>query len=138
MSLKTVIIRYIKKLGMARFQIKEKIKMTKSTIAPNYSATDVADMLEIYTAANTAEERKGAVSVIAKSFGKTVKSVIAKLSREGVYVKAAKVTKTGAPVTRKEDIVKAIASSLDLEFADIKSLGKATKADLEILAEALS
>ena len=137
MSLKTVIIRYIKKLGMARFQNKEKIKMTKSTTAVNYSATDVADMLEIYTAATTAEERKGAVSVIAKSFGKSVKSVIAKLSREGVYIKAVAATKSGSKIVKKSEIVADIVKALDSASA-LKSLEKATKADLEILLEAIS
>lgn len=110
--------------------------MTTTTKAVNYSETDVADMLELYSAANTADERKGAVSVIAKTFGKTVKSVIAKLSREGVYVKAQKVTKTGKAVVNKEAMVKDIAMLLDLDFEDVKSLGKATKASLEIILAA--
>jgi len=121
---------------MARFLTKRENNMTTTTKAVNYSETDVADMLELYSAANTADERKGAVSVIAKTFGKTVKSVIAKLSREGVYVKAQKVTKTGKAVVNKEAMVKDIAMLLDLDFEDVKSLGKATKASLEIILAA--
>jgi len=123
---------------MARFQTKRENNMTTSTKAVNYSDADVAQMTETYLAATDADSRKAAVASIAKELGKNVKSVIAKLSREGVYVKLAKVTKTGKAVTRKEDIVKSLASQLDLDFANIKSLGKATKADLETLLEAVS
>ena len=121
---------------MARFQNLEKI-MTKSTIAPNYSDVAVAQMISTYSAQTNAEDRKAAVSSIAKELGKTVKSVIAKLSREGVYVKAVPATKNGKAIVKKEAIVKAIATLLELDFADVKSLGKATKADLETLHKAL-
>ena len=123
---------------MARFQIFKKVQFMSTSTAVNYTADQVSKMVETYSAADSQESRKEAVASIAKSLGKTVKSVIAKLSREGVYVKAQAVTKTGSKVIRKETIVKAIATSLDLEFSQIKSLGKATKADLEVLALALS
>ena len=112
--------------------------MPSTSTAPNYSDAAVAQMTSTYQAADSADARKAAVASIAKDLGKSVKSVIAKLCREGVYVKAQAVTKTGAKVIRKEAIVKAIATSLDLEFSQVKSLGKATKADLELLALALS
>ena len=103
----------------------------------NYTTDQVSKMIASYSSASTVESRSLAVSLIAKDLGKTVKSVIAKLSREGVYVKAVKVTKTGAAVTRKSAIVSKIASILDVDSDTIKSLSKATKADLEALHKAL-
>ena len=57
---------------------------------------------------------------------------------ERVYIKATPVTKTGTVIARKEDIVKAIAKTLSTPFAALKSLGKATKADLEQLQASLA
>ena len=111
--------------------------MSKAT-AVNYTDDQVSKMINDYQAADSAADRTLAVKAIASEIGKTVKSVIAKLSREGVYVKAAKVTKSGATVVRKEAIVKALASTLEIDFSDIKSLGKATKADLQNLLKAIS
>ena len=110
--------------------------MTKSTTAVNYSEATVAQMISTYSAATDAESRKAAVSSIASEIGKTVKSVIAKLSREGVYIKAAKTAKTGKAIVKKEEMVNDIAMLLDLDFDDVKSLGKATKASLELILAA--
>ena len=108
--------------------------MTKTV---NYTTDQVSKMIDFYSAQTDADSRTLAVSQIAKELGKSVKSVIAKLSREGAYVKAVKATKTGKAIVKKEAIVKSIASTLDLDFSQIKSLGKATKADLETLHKAL-
>jgi len=104
----------------------------------NYTDDQVSKMIKAYQTADTDSSRKEAVQSLATDLGKTVKSVIAKLCREGVYIKATPVTKSGEAVVRKEDIVKNIASKLDLKFDDVKSLGKATKLDLETLLESLS
>ena len=82
-----------------------KNKMTKDKTAVNaernYSDEMVARMMEVYSAnptRDTAEE-------LAVEFDKPVRSVIAKLSNLGIYKAQARVTKSGAPVVRKEDIV---------------------------------
>ena len=104
----------------------------------NYTDDQVSKMVKTYQAADTSEARKAAVKSIASELGKSVKSVIAKLSREAVYVKAEAVTKSGNAVIKKETIVSNIAKALDIEFSQVKSLGKATKADLEMLFKSLS
>jgi outer membrane protein OmpA-like peptidoglycan-associated protein len=60
--------------------------------------------------------------------------VIAKLSREGVYVAQPKVTKTGEPVVRKAELVAQINVHFD---TDLPTLVKASKADLQKLADLL-
>jgi hypothetical protein len=112
--------------------------MTKSVKAANYTAKNVELMVATYTAADSDASRKEAVAALSATLGKTLKSVIAKLSLLGVYVKAAKATKSGAVVVKKEAIVASIASSLDVDFESLKSLGKATKATLQVLADAVS
>ena len=111
--------------------------MTKANTAPaNYTDENVVRMTSVYSEANTDESRKGAVQFLATELGKTTKSIIAKLSREGVYVKAAKATKSGAKVETKMEIVAMIAANLDLDADSIKSLSNATKAALVALRQA--
>ena len=110
--------------------------MTKATKAANYTAQNVEFMVATYSAATDATQRTNAVAVIAQELGKNAKSVIAKLSREGVYVKATKVTKTGAKVETKAEVVAQIAEKLELDAESIKSLTNATKAALVALREA--
>ena len=107
--------------------------MSKSSKAVNYTAQNVEQIVSTYQLCASDESRKIAVANLAKELGKTVRSIIAKLSREGVYVSPQKATKTGAAVIRKEAIVADIASHIGVDFESIKSLGKATKADLAML-----
>ena len=111
--------------------------MTKATNTPaNYTDENVARMTSVYSEATTDEQRKGAVAFLATELAKTTKSIIAKLSREGVYVKAAKATKSGAKVETKMEIVAQIASKYDIDLESIKSLSNATKAALASLRDA--
>jgi hypothetical protein len=73
------------------------------------------------------------VTDIADSVGKTPRSVIAKLSREGVYVAKVKKVATGAKLT-KQSIVDGINLSIGMHLS---TLVKASKDDLELLALAL-
>jgi hypothetical protein len=66
--------------------------------------------------------------------GKSVRSIIAKLSREGVYVAQPKVTKTGEPVVRKQELVVALQDHFGIE---IPTLVKASKADLQRLVDSI-
>ena len=111
--------------------------MTQSVKAANYTAKNVDYMVTAYVNTISDSARKAVVSMLANELGKSTKSVIAKLSREGVYVKAAKATKSGKVIVKKEAMVNDIAMLLDLDFEDVKSLGKATKASLEIVLAAV-
>ena len=93
--------------------------------AVNYTPDQVETMVEMYTNGDP-------VVVIADEVGKSTRSVIAKLSREGVYVAKPRKVATGA--VRKADIVRNIATHVG---SDLESLTKASKEDLVILATAV-
>jgi hypothetical protein len=91
----------------------------------NYTAEQTAEVVFAYKAGETVE-------AIATKVGKSVRSIVAKLSREGVYVAKAKAT-AGERVT-KADLIEKIAGKLGVEASKLESLEKATKEALEILA----
>jgi len=98
--------------------------------AKNYTDEMVAQMTDQYVANPTRETVDG----LAKQFGKTTRSIIAKLSREGVYVAQPRTTKTGEPVVSKAQFVTAIEGHFDIAMP---TLVKSGKQDLQKLAEAL-
>ncbi len=77
------------------------------------------------------------VDKLAEELNKSIKSIIGKLSREGVYRKAVYKTKTGElPVTKAELIIK-IADTLNANSEKLKGLEKAPKQELKYLYELL-
>ena len=100
--------------------------MATSTRPKNYTDEMVTEMHTLYEANPT----RDTVDVLAEKFGKSVRSIIAKLSREGIYVAQPRVTKTGEPVVRKAELVAQIEAHFGIEFP---SLVKASKADLQSL-----
>ena len=100
--------------------------MTEVTRVPNYTDEMVNTMVADYQD----NPSKDTVAKLASEFNKSTRSIVAKLVREGVYVAAPRVTKTGAPVIRKAEIVAPIQDALGVELA---TLEKASKADLEKL-----
>ena len=99
-------------------------------VAKNYTEEMVVSMTEQYNANPTRET----VDSLAKEFGKTTRSIIAKLSREGIYKAQPRTTKTGEPVISKAQYVSAINSHFEVEMP---TLVKAGKQDLAKLAEVL-
>ena len=100
----------------------------------NYSNAQTAELVAAYVAAPTTET----VDTFAKKFGKTVKSVVAKLSRENVYQKKVYVSKTGAAPVAKDTVADAIGKVLNLTEAETTSLTKANKTALEKVFNALA
>lgn len=93
-----------------------------------------------YTAEQTAELEKlvkagASLEVMAEAMGKSVRSVIAKLSQMQLYAAKAK-TRAEARQT-KAQLVLAVAAKLDLDAEVLASLEKADKAALEALATAV-
>ena len=78
------------------------------------------------------------VEMIASELGKSVRSVVAKLSREKVYVAKTYVSKTGAPVVKKDAHADAIGAILKMTESEIESLTKANKTALEKIFSALA
>ena len=72
--------------------------------AKNYTEEMVSEMTTAYTENPT----RDTVDALAEQFGKTTRSIIAKLSREGVYVAQPRTTKSGEPVVAKAELVASI------------------------------
>ena len=96
--------------------------------AVNYTVEQASKMVADYQAGV-------AVEAIALALGKSVRSVVAKLSREGVYRKKVYLTKTGDAVVKKDAFADFIAEALALSEADAESLTKANKTALAKIAE---
>ena len=95
----------------------------------NYTEEQVDYMVKAYSDQPTRET----VNALADELNKSVKSIIGKLSREGVYKKTVYKTKTGEdPITKKE-LVEELASILDISANSIVGLEKSPKADLKNL-----
>ena len=97
----------------------------------NYTPEQTAQMVSDYSNGTTVE-------AIAEKLGKTVRSVVAKLSREGVYKAKTYVSKTGAPVVKKDAHADAIGAILKMSENEIESLTKANKTALEKIFQALA
>ena len=94
----------------------------------NYTPEQTAQAVSSYQAGVAVEQ-------IALTLGKSVRSVVAKLSREGVYV--AKTKAAGASRVTKADLVGAIAGKAGVPVAVVASLEKATAEALEAVFAAL-
>ena len=102
-----------------------------TTKVVNYTPEQTAQMVSDYSNGITVE-------AIAEKLGKTVRSVVAKLSREKVYIAKTYVSKTGAPVVKKDAHADAIGAILKLSESEIESLTKANKTALEKIFGALA
>ena len=97
----------------------------------NYTPEMTAKVLAAYAAGEGVES-------IAETMGKTVRSVVAKLSREGVYKKKEYVSKTGEKPVKKDAHADAIGAILQLSEGEVDSLTKANKSALRKIFEALA
>lgn len=95
--------------------------MTAKTV--NYTAEQTANMVEAYKNGAT-------VDSLAQAMGKSVRSVVAKLSREGVYKAKEYKTKTGEAVVKKDALASELMLLLGLTEAEADSLAKANKTAL--------
>jgi len=98
--------------------------------ALNYSPEQTAKMSADYAAGISVEE-------IALEMGKTIRSVVAKLSREKVYVAKTYTSKTGATVVKKDTVADAIGERLGFTEAETESLTKANKTALQKIFAAM-
>ena len=95
----------------------------------NYTEENTSYLVETYRQ----KPEFGTVEYLAETMGKSTKSIIGKLSREGVYQRAVYTSKTGeAPVTKIE-LVNVIAENLGIEVEDLVGLDKSPKAALKAL-----
>lgn len=106
----------------------------KTVKAPNYTAEQTAALVADYSA-NPVETT---VNEWAEKLGKSTRSIVQKLVREGVYKKKEYVTKKGEKPQKKDETAHAIGLVLKLTEADVESLTKANKSALEKIFEALA
>lgn len=104
------------------------------TIATSpYSEEQRSELLAAYKAAENAEDRQEIVGQYAVQFGKSERSIIAVLSRAGVYVKPPKTDKTGKAIEKKDSKIARIAAIVGLAESDCEGLVFATKAVLDAI-----
>ena len=80
-------------------------------MAANYTDEQVEMMRERYQAKPTRET----VENLAEELNKSIKSIIGKLSREGIYQKAIYKTKTGEIPITKSQLIEKMAELLDID-----------------------
>jgi hypothetical protein len=97
----------------------------------NYTPEQTVQLVSDYQSGVTVE-------TLAETLGKSVRSIVAKLSREGVYKKKEYVSKTGEKPVKKDAHADAIGSILRLTEPEIESLTKANKTALKKIFEALA
>lgn len=111
----------------------------------NYTPEMTAEMVKTYSEALAQGKDAAAAAVVAlaEKFGKTTKSIVAKLSREKVYQAKEYVSKTGEKPVKKDEHADAIGTILGgsefaLTEAETESLTKANKTALAKIFRALA
>ena len=105
--------------------------MEKTAKAVNYTVEQTAKMCADYESGVTVE-------AIAEELGKTVRSVVAKLSRSNVYKKKEYKTKAGEAVIKKDDLADKLAVMFNLTEAEADSMTKANKTALKKIMDKMS
>ena len=100
--------------------------MTEKTV--NYTPDLTKELVDRYVAGETVE-------ALAEALGKTTRSVVAKLSREGVY--KAKTKTSGVARVKKADLVDKLAAACGVAPEVFESLEKANHDVLEALVAKL-
>ena len=100
----------------------------------NYSEEVTATIVAAYAANPTMQT----VRDLAEIYEKTTKSIIGKLSREGVYQKSSYTTKTGNKPVTKIELVTQLADYLQIDVDSIAGLEKSPKAALQKILDELT
>lgn len=94
---------------------------------PNYTPEQAAELVAAYVA-NPVKET---VDIFAEKWGKSTRSIVAKLSREGVYKPKEYVTKTGEKPVKKEALADTLGELVGLSEPETDSLAKVNKTALQ-------
>jgi hypothetical protein len=133
---------FLKRIWYTMFPVVQPVKerkhimteKTKTVKVVNYTPEMTKVIVETYSANATKET----VAALAAKFGKTTRSIVAKLSREGVYKKAEYVAKNGAKPETKEAKVEKIAKALGVAAEKLGGLEAATKVALDLIFAAVA
>ena len=93
----------------------------------SYTKEMTKEVIETYQADPT----RNTVDTLAEKFDKSVKSIIGKLSREGVYRREVYTTKAGEKPVTKLELVAELAEELEIEEWKLSGLEKAPKQALK-------
>jgi hypothetical protein len=96
--------------------------MTDKTV--NYTDDQTVELVNRYQAGE-------AVEALAEAFGKSTRSIVAKLSREKVYVAKTKAAGTGR--VTKANLINDLADRCEVDRAVLESLEKASLEALQVL-----
>jgi ribosomal protein L22 len=102
-------------------------------MASNYTEAQVNEMVARYTEKPDRET----VENLAKELNKSIKSIIGKLSREGVYQKTEYLTKSGEKPVTKLELVSELGDVLDIPDQWLEGLEKAPKPVLKRIVDML-
>jgi hypothetical protein len=113
--------------------------MAKAVKVVNYTPEQTSELVNAYKARATDHESGNVVvAEFAEKFGKAAKSIVAKLSREGVYFPKEYKTKQGDKPIKKDETADSIGKILGLSDGEADSLAKANKTALLKILSALS
>ena len=102
-------------------------------MAANYTDQQVEHMIEAYQA----QPNRETVDKLAEELDKSVKSIIGKLSREGVYQKQVYKTKTGEIPITKDELISGLADLFEVESSKLMWLEKAPKQVIKFLHDTI-
>lgn len=100
----------------------------------NYTPEITIMMVSLYKE----NPNRATVEELALQLDKSIKSIIGKLSREGVYRREVYRTKRGEKPITKAIIVEQIAETLGLDSEDLVGLDKTPKEVLKLLSNSIS
>lgn len=104
---------------------------SKAVKAVNYTNEQTAQLVEKYNAGE-------GVELLAEFFGKSTRSIVAKLSREGVYKAKEYKTKNGETPEAKDLLAEKICKAANLPIDQADSIAKANKQALIGILAALN
>jgi hypothetical protein len=113
---------------------RRKVKEVIGGNVSNYTESETEYMIESYTM----HPNMRTVELLATELNRSKKSIIGKLSREGVYRREVYVSKTGEKPITKIEIVSNIADALEIEVGSISGLEKSPKETLRRLLQAVA
>ena len=102
-------------------------------MAANYTQDQVEFMVNSYRKQPSRET----VDALAEELDKSVKSIIGKLSREGVYRKQVYTTKTGEVPVTKEFLISGLAELFEVDSSKLMGLEKAPKQVIKFLHDTI-
>jgi hypothetical protein len=105
--------------------------MANTTKQVNYTSEQTAEMIEAYTNEGIA------VEALAERMGKSVRSIVAKLSREGCYKAKVKTAQSDKATVKKDDLAYQVGFLVCATEAECASLAKANRTVLDKLLKAI-